>query len=53
MGNTGHMIRFKIWLQTVLNDGVIIPNPLALKINQLPGLKLTKGDKPDKYICVN
>ncbi|MBK7939618.1 MAG: hypothetical protein IPJ82_22160 [Lewinellaceae bacterium] len=52
MGNTGNMIRFKIWLQTVLNDGVIIPNPLALKINQLPGLKLTKGDNPDQHVCV-
>lgn len=52
VGNTGNMIRFKIWLQSVLNDGVIIPNPLALKINQLPGLQLSKGDKPDKYICV-
>lgn len=50
-GNTGNTIRFKIWLQTVMNDGVLTPNYLALKINELPGMKLTPGQSPAKHIC--
>ncbi|MCK6693857.1 MAG: hypothetical protein L6Q97_17385 [Thermoanaerobaculia bacterium] len=49
-GDTGNTIRFRIWLQTVLNDSLLTKNPLALKLNELPGMQLKAGVNPARHL---
>jgi len=49
-GDNGNMIRFRIWLQSVLNDGSFTKNLLTLKLNELPGMQLKAGVNPARHL---
>jgi hypothetical protein len=40
------LLKFKLWLQSVLNKRSLARNPLVTRINGLPGLGLNKKDSP-------